>query len=58
MKGSLMTLEETLKLEDDKETGYVTYHQLIQAFEDIDVMLDAKMREFVGFVVYKNSEST
>lgn len=53
-----MTLEETLKLEDDDETGFVTYDQLIGVFSDIDCELDAEMSDFVGYLVYKNSDST
>lgn len=53
-----MSLEETIKLDDDEEKGYVSYEGLKESFEVMGLELDTKLEEFIYFYIFSKSEST
>lgn len=52
------SLEETIKLDDEDENGYVPYLALDEAFKDLELDLDDELNEFMYQYLFANSESS
>lgn len=52
-----MSLEETIKLDDDEGTGLVSLEGLKESFEVMDLTIDPKLEEFIMYFIFKQSES-
>ena len=58
LQGCKMSLGETIKLDDERETGVVTIDNLREAFETLDLDVPRDVLDFILFIVFRRSEST
>jgi hypothetical protein len=47
-----VSLEETIKLDDDEEKGFVSLEGLKESFEVMELKLDARLEDFIFFFMY------
>ena len=52
------TLRDTLQLEDYEDEGVVPYSAFDEAFSTLDLKLDKDAKDYLMYVIYKQSEST
>ena len=52
-----MSLEETIKLDDDMNSGFVTLEGLKESFEIMELEIDEKLEEFIFFYIFCSSSS-
>lgn len=52
-----MSLEETIKLDDDMNTGFVTYEGIKESFEIMDLELEPDLEEYILYYIFKHSTS-
>lgn len=50
-----VSLEETIKLDDDEEKGFVSLEGLKESFEVMELKLDARLEDFIFFFMYSQS---
>jgi Ca2+-binding EF-hand superfamily protein len=50
-----MTLDDTFKLDDEEETGYVTYSEFIDSLESVETEIEKDLLDFASFLAYRNS---
>ncbi len=47
-----MSLEETIKLDDDENKGFVSYEGLKESFEVMELSIESKLEEFILYYIY------
>ena len=47
-----MSLEETIKLDDDENKGFVSYEGLKESFEVMELSIEPKLEEFILYYIY------
>ncbi len=56
LAGCKLSLEETIKLDDDNDTGMVSLEGLKESFEVMELELEDKYMEYIYYVMFKESE--
>ena len=52
-----MSLEETIKLDDDMNSGFVSLEGLKESFEVMELEINPLLEEFIFYFIFKNSSS-
>ena len=52
-----MSLEETIKLDDDEDRGYVSIEGLKESFEVMELNIEPKLEEFILFYIFQHSDN-
>jgi len=46
------TIEETIKLDDESNKGYVTLEGIKESFEIMEIQLDKKLEDFIYYFLF------
>ena len=52
-----MSLEETIKLDDDEDRGYGSIEGLKESFEVMELNIEPKLEEFILFYIFQHSDN-